>query len=104
MQSRLNDCADFPFGDARDAAGTWSIFLESGNTQGEESFPPQLHGRPRDFQLPCDTLIRHPVSGHGDDLRALHNAQRQALRASPCAQRRSLFGRQEYWGSEMHDA
>jgi len=103
VQSGLNDCADLPFRNAWEAAGAWGIFLEPGHSQGEEALSPQLNGRSRDTQPPCDTLTRHSVSGHGDDSRALHNAQRQALRVRPCGQRRPLFGRQEYGWSEMHD-
>ena len=104
MQGSLDDCTDFTFRDAGDAAGTRSILFESGHSQGKEPLPPQLDSRPRYIQRLRDVLVRHPVSGHGDYSRALRNPHQDALCARPGGQCRSFFGRQQDGRSGMHDA
>ena len=104
VQSGLNDSSDFALSNGRDAAGTWSIFLESGHAQSKESLSPQLHRWSRDFQPACDVLAGHTVSSHGDDLSALNNPQGLALRTGPGGQSGTFLWRQHDRWSEVHDA
>ena len=83
MQSGFDNCTDFALRNTWDTAGAWSILFKPSHSQGEESLPPQLDGRPRDLQLSCDILIRDAFSRHGNDPRALHEANRQACCARP---------------------
>lgn len=104
VQSRLNNGADLLCRNARDAARAWSIVLEARDPQGQKPLAPQLHGRPRDTQLPRDVLTQHAVSRHGDDPGALHHAQGHASCVSPRGQRRALFQGQDNGRSKVHDA
>lgn len=104
VQGRLHNGADRPVRHAWEASRAGSIFLEPRDPQSQKPLTPQLHGWPRDPQLPRNVLTQHAVSCHGDDPGALHHAQGHAPRMSPCRQYQSLFRGQDDRGSKIHEA
>jgi len=95
VQRRLDNGADLPGGNARKTTRAGCIVRESSYAQPQKPLTPQLDRGPRDPQLLRNVLIQDPLCSQRDDLGALHDPQGQALRTSPCGQRRALRGGQD---------
>jgi hypothetical protein len=91
VQSGLHDCPHFFLGDTWDTTWPRGIFLQSFQTKGKKSFPPELDCRSGNFQPLRDVLAWDSLGRHRDDLRTLNQSQRQASSASPCAQYGPFF-------------
>ncbi len=57
------------------AARTGSILFETGQTQGQKSFSPELYGRTRQTQRGGYLLIAYAACGHKDDFASLNLPQ-----------------------------
>ena len=91
VQSGLYDCAHFFLGDTGDTAWPWGVFVQSFQTKGKKSFPPELDGRSGNLQPLRDVLAWDSLCRHRDDLRTLNQSQRQTSSVSPCAQHTTFF-------------
>jgi len=91
VQSGLHDRPHFFLGDTWDTAWPRGIFLQSFQTKGKKSFPPQLHCRSGNLQRLRDVPAWDTLRRHHDNLRTLNQPQRQTSSASPCAQHRTFF-------------
>ncbi len=91
VQSGLYHCPHFFLGDTWHAAWPRGVFLQSFQTKGKKSFPPQLDGRSGHRQRLRDILAWDTPRRHYDDLRTLNQSQRQTSSASPGVQHGSFF-------------
>ena len=91
VQSGLHDCPNFFLGDTWDTPWPWGIFVQSFQTKGKKSFPPQLNCRSGNRQRLRDVLAWDPLRRHHDNLRTFDQSQRQTSSPTPCAQRRTFF-------------
>jgi len=91
VQSALHHCPHFFLGDTWDAAWPWGVFLQSFQTKGKKSFPPQLDCRSGNRQHLRDVLAWDTLRRHHDDLRTLNQSQRQPSSATPGVQHGSFF-------------
>ena len=102
VQRGRNDCLDFAFRDGWDTTRTRGVLFQSRQSEGQKTFPPELHGRPGDFQILRDVQAGHSVRRHLDDPGPLDQAQREAPSACPCAQGGSLLNGQKDFGRGCH--
>ena len=91
VQSGLDDCPHFFLGDTWDTAWARGVFLQSFQTKGEKSFPPQLDCRSGNPQRLRDVLAWDTLRRHHDNLRTLNQSQRQTSSPTPCAQHRTFL-------------
>jgi hypothetical protein len=91
VQSGLHDCSHFFLGETWDTAWPRGVFLQSFQTKGKKSIPPELDGRSGDFQPLRDVLAWDSLGRHRDDLRTLNQSKRQTSSVSPCPQYRTFF-------------
>ncbi len=103
MQGRFNDCADLTLRDAGDATGARRVLFKSGYSQSQEPLSPQLDSRSRYIEPARNLLVGHPLSGHGDDVCAFREPNRNALCVGPRHKRHSFFGRKKNEWSQMHN-
>ena len=103
MESCFDNRTDFALRNAGDTSWAQGIFFKPSHPQGKEPIPPQLDGWPRDIQPLRDILVRDAVSGHGNDVCALYEADRQTCCSCPSGQLQPLIGRQHNRESQMHN-
>ena len=104
VQSGLHHCPHFFLGDTWDTAWPRGIFLQSFQTKGKKSFPPQLHGRSGNRQRLRDVLAWDTLRCHYDNLRTLNQSQRQSSSATPPTQHHTFFLRQYDGSGYSHGA
>ena len=104
VQSGLHHCPNFFLGDTWDTPRPWGVFVQSFQTKGKKSFPPQLHGRSGNRQRLRDVLAWDTLRRHHDNLRTLNQSQRQSSSASPPTQHRTFFLRQHNGSCYSHTA
>lgn len=102
MQGGFDDGADFLLRNARDTPRTWGVLLQSCHPQRQETFPPELHSRSGDSQVPCDVLIAHAVGRPLDNFGSLHQPPGNTSPMRPRGQDRALLSRQVERGSGSH--
>jgi len=91
VQSGLHDGPHFFLGDTWNTPWPRGVFLQSFQTKGKKSFPPQLDCRSANRQRLRDVLAWDTLRRHHDNLRPLNQSQRQSSSASPGPQHRMFF-------------
>ena len=94
VQSGLHHCPHFFLGDTWNTPWPRGVFLQSFQTKGKKSFPPQLDRRSGNRQRLRDVLTRDTCVRHHDNFRTFNQSQRQSSSATPGAQHRTFFLRQ----------
>ena len=96
VERGLDDRPNLAFRNAWDTTGTRSVLFQSGQSEGQESFSPELDRWSGDLQFPRDMQTGHALCCHTDNLRPLDQAQRKASALRPPGgEGGSLLRRQE---------
>jgi len=90
LQRRLDHRPDLSGRDARSAAWTRSVLLQSPQPQGQKPLTPELNGRPRHVQALCNILAENTVGGHEDNSGSHHLPVGKVASPCPFVQRRSF--------------
>jgi len=102
VERGLDDGPHFAGGDPRETTGTRGILFQPRHSQGQKSFPPELHRGPRDAQGPSNVLIAHAIGCHLDNPGALHEPEGNPPAMRPGGQGRTLVGRQQDRSGSSH--
>ena len=104
VQSGPHHCPHFFLRDTGDPPWPRGVFLQSFQTKGEKSFPPELDCRSGNLQSPRDVLAWDTLRRHHDNSRTFYQAQRQTSSANPGAQHRTFVLGQYDRGGYSHAA
>src|SRR5688572_8336582 len=91
VQSGLHNGPHFFLGDTWDTPWPRGVFLQSFQTKGKKSFPPELDCRSGNRQRLGDVLTWDAPRRHHDNFRSFNQSQRQTSSATPGAQHRTFF-------------
>ena len=95
VERGLDDRPNLAFRNTWDTTGTRSILFQPGQSEGQESFSPELDRWSGDVQFPRDMQTGYALRRHTDNLRPLDQAQRNASALRPGGEGGSLLRRQE---------